>query len=61
MYQQADELATIIQFIAIAIVALILYLAISTLVGSISQTLSQIQELSNSSTTIISMIQLSIP
>jgi len=56
MYRQADELATIIQFIAIAIVALILYLAISTLVGSISQTLSQIQELSSNSLTIISMI-----
>ena len=56
MYRQADELTTIIQFIVIAIVALALYLAISTLVGGVNQALSEIPELSSSSTTIISMI-----
>jgi len=55
MYRQANDLAFVIQLIVIA-VALALYLAFSALVGGINQALSEIPELSSSSTTIISMI-----
>jgi hypothetical protein len=56
MYRQANDLAFVIQLIVITIVALALYLAFSTLVGGINQALSEIPELSSSSTIIISMI-----